>query len=97
MNVYEIDTLVTVTSAFTDSAGAPIDPDTVTLYVRAPGQPAQTINQGSLTRVSAGVFTYGINANAGGQWFYKFQGAGNVEVTTPDIQFIVQSSRLIAG
>lgn len=97
MNVYEIDTLVVVSSAFTDATGAPIDPDTVTLYVRAPGQAPQTIAEGGLTHVSAGVFTYGVDASAAGQWFYKFQGSGNIEVTTPDASFIVQSSRLIPG
>lgn len=100
MNVYEIDTLVVVSSAFTDATdatGAPIDPTTVALFYRAPGKPVTPVAMGSLTHVGTGVFSYGIDANAAGQWFYKFQGSGNIEVTTPDASFIVQSSRLIPG
>ena len=97
MNVYEIDTLVKVASAFTELGGAAVDPTIVTLYVRDPSGTESTIPMGSLGHDGVGVFSYGINANISGTWTYKFQGAGNVETTSPDTRFLVQSSRLIAG
>ncbi len=97
MNVYEIDTLVKVASAFAQLGGAAIDPTTVTLYIRDPSWAETTIPMGSLSHDGVGVFSYGVNANISGIWTYKFQGAGNVETTSPDTRFLVQSSRLIAG
>jgi hypothetical protein len=97
MNVYEIDTLVKVASAFTQLGGAAVDPTTVTLYVRDPTGAESTTPMGSLSHDGVGVFSCGINANISGVWTYKFQAAGNVETTSPDTRFLVQSSRLIAG
>lgn len=96
-NVYDIDTSVTVQSAFSQSTGSAIDPSTVTLYVRDPTGAVTTIAMGSLTHVGTGVWAYNINANVSGTWFYKFQGAGNVVVTSPDASFLIRSSKLISG
>jgi hypothetical protein len=97
MNVYEIDTLVKVASAFVQAGGGGVDPTTVTLYIRDPTGAETTVPMGALSHDAAGVYSYPINANVSGYWTYKFQGAGNVETTSPDTKFLVQSSRLIAG
>ncbi|HLY78211.1 MAG TPA: hypothetical protein VKQ70_02485 [Caulobacteraceae bacterium] len=97
MNVYEIDTLVKVASSFTEVTGSAVDPTTVTLYIRDPSGALATVPMGALSHDAVGVFSYPINASVSGVWTYKFQGAGNVETTSPDTTFLVQSSRLIAG
>lgn len=97
MNTYDIDTLVTVQSAFATADGGAIDPSTVTLYVRDPSGAEQTVAMGDLTHVGTGVFSYGLQAGLSGIWFYKWQGGGDVEVTSPDTAFFVRASKLIAG
>lgn len=97
MNTYDIETLVTVQSAFATGVGAAIDPSTVTLYIRDPSGAEQTVAMGDLTHVGTGVFSYSLQAGLSGTWSYKWQGSGNVEVTSPDTSFFVRASRLIAG
>lgn len=97
MNLYQIDTLVKVSSAFSQVGGAPIDPTTVTLYVVDPKGHKTTVPMASLSHDGPGAFSSLINASRSGIWTYKFQALGNVEVTSPDARFLVQSSRLIAG
>jgi hypothetical protein len=77
--------------------GATVDPITVTLYIGDPTGTVTTVAMGDLTHVSVGVWTYNINADISGDWTYKFQGTGNVEVTSPDIAFTVRASKVIAG
>jgi hypothetical protein len=97
MNYYDIDTLVQVASAFSQGGAGAIDPTTVTLFVRDPNGLETTVPMASLTHAGTGVFTYQVSPSISGTWTYKFQGAGNVQVTTPDVQFYVRPSRLIAG
>jgi len=97
-NTYEIDTLVQLTSNFTLGDGVtPIDPTTVTLYIKDPGDNETVVPGDLLTHVSTGVFGYDVNVNVSGWWTYKFQGAGNIEVTSPDTRFLVNASILIPG
>lgn len=98
MNTYDIDTDVLVSSAFTQADGVtPVDPTTVTLIYLDPNGKKTTVAMGDLTKLSTGVFTSTINANVSGVWLYKFQGTGNVEVTTPDTPFQVNPSQLLPG
>jgi hypothetical protein len=97
MNLYDIDTQVVVASAFVTLLGVAIDPTTVTLYILDPSGIETVIAMIALTHAGTGVYTYAINANKSGAWTYKFQGAGNLEVTSPDTQFWVNPSRVIVG
>lgn len=98
MNTYELDTLVQLASAFTAADGVtPIDPATVTLYIRDPTGAETTVAMGSLTHAGTGIWTYQQACSISGVWLYKFQGAGNVQVTSPDTPFFVEASRLIPG
>lgn len=87
MNTYDIDTLVTLTTTFTLSDGVtPVDPDTVTLYIR---DPDGLIIEPSATRISAGNYSADVLLSKAGAWIYKFRGTGTVEITSPDVNMLV--------
>ncbi len=97
MNFYEIDTLINLSVAFNSVSGDPIDPTDVTLLVQSPPDPADpgtlppkdtyTLAAGQVVRDGVGLYHYGLTPNQVGTWTYKWLGAGNIEVTTPDTQF----------
>jgi hypothetical protein len=95
MAAYEIDTLVRLSSIFTAVAGnTPSDPTNVKLYVMDPGSQV-TIYQFSATEItkdSTGNYHRDILANQVGNWKYKWQGTGTVQVTSPDGTFSVNAT-----
>jgi hypothetical protein len=100
MERYEIDTLVNLQATFTLADGVtPADPTTVTVYVRNPAGTLLTYTYaaGDVTRTSAGSYAYSLYCAASGKWSYKWQGAGAIEVTSPDTAFQVNRSTLIPG
>lgn len=100
MTTYQIDTLLQLTTTFTnDATGGTVDPTNVTLYLKKPGADVvtYTYSGGALQRLAPGVYAYDLTTDTSGRWYYKWQGAGSVDITTPDLVFDVQPSRLIAG
>lgn len=97
MNVYDLDTLIELTGTFTTSAGAPINPTTVTLRLRTPDGIVTTYTGAQLGNPAVGVFTLDFQATQSGPHIYKWQGAGNVEITNPDAYFSVNPSAVLAG
>ena len=94
---YDIDTQIQVSVSFANTfTGAPADPSTVTLYLTDPHGNAQTL-VGPIVRDGVGQYHYTFTPAVSGVWTYKWQGTGAVIITSPDTQFTVRSSALIAG
>lgn len=77
-NTYDKGDLVRVSAAFT-SAGAAIDPTTVTAKVRDPSGNVTTLvylTDGALVRDAAGAFHTDVNADEAGVWTYRFASTG---------------------
>ncbi len=98
MDTYQIDTLVTFSTVFTLEDGVtPIDPTTVTLYYVAPDGTQTEVTGGPINHPSTGNFNYDVSLTQSGIWIYKWQGSGNVEITSPDTYVAVQESVPIPG
>ena len=93
MSTYQFDTLVKLTTTFTEKDGVtPVDPTTVTLYIKTPDGTVTAYTGGEITRVSTGVYTYEITTSQVGRWIYKWQGTGACEITSPDVFLVVAGS-----
>jgi hypothetical protein len=99
VNTYNINTSITLKAAFTDGiTGLPVDPSAgVTCYVLDPNGQKTTysVAGGTVIRDGVGLYHLNINVSIPGHWWYKFEGDGTSEVTSPDTEFTVNSSRLI--
>ena len=100
--IYQIDTGIQFQAAFTLPGGVvPADPTDVSLFVQDPTGTVTTYTTAStptpVVKVSTGVYTFDLTPAASGAWVYKWQGAGVLNVTSPDTYFTVQPSVLIAG
>lgn len=99
-NRYQIDSTVTVAALFTAAAtGQPIDPSTIILYIMPPNGVIATKTYGvdPIVRDGIGSYHFDVDANASGNWLYKWQGEGAVVVTSPDTRFTIDPSELIPG
>ena len=66
-------------ATFTDKNGAPVDPGTVKVTVKRPSGAETTLTyltDQPVTKVSTGVYTYAINLDQSGIWYYRWQGLG---------------------
>lgn len=79
-DVYFGTTLVRLYGTFTNIGGTLTDAGSVTLFVAPPGLPgtAYTLNSGSVTRDSAGLYYHDYLAASGGYYGYHWQGSGTV-------------------
>ena len=101
MNVYDIDTLMQLSVAFTDVSGAPLDPTVVNLYLLDPNGNSTEVTGGSISRDGTGLYHYGLTPQAYvpsgetsiGVWSYKWQGTGDAEVTSRDTYFRVRQTQ----
>ena len=81
-NQYDLGDEVIVTGTFVDQDDddAPVDPDTVTLYVKDPAGTVTTHEYGGsgsdITRESEGIYTMPIDANQPGWWYYRWVATG---------------------
>jgi hypothetical protein len=80
MNRYYIETEARISTAFTDVAGAPVDPDTVILRLKAPKQSEVNVTP---VRDGVGLYHYDVDLNVGGIWTYQWQGEGAVTAASP--------------
>lgn len=99
MKFYELNTLVTLSAAFTRSSdGAVIDPGIVTLYVRQPdGVEVSYAYPGVVTKDSQGNYHYDIPVTMQGLWKYKWEGDYPVLVGSKDSEFTVNDSNLVGS
>jgi hypothetical protein len=100
MKTFQIQTTLQVTGFFTDSlTGQLADPSDVILYLEAPGQAAQqfTFSNNQIIRNGVGSYSYTFTPTASGVWLFKWQGIGAIVATSPDVQFDIAASQVIAG
>jgi len=71
--------LVRCTGTFTNGAGAGVDPTAVLFKVKMPGGTITTYTYGTgaeVVRDSTGVYHVDVDANAAGEWYYRFYSTG---------------------
>lgn len=99
MKVYQLNSKIQLGATFTKvSDGSLVDPTTIVLYIRFPDQTEQVygIAEG-IVRDSLGVYHFDLTVVRSGGYFYKWEGDGSVQVSSPDKFFQVASSLLIEG
>jgi hypothetical protein len=90
-----MDTLVRISGSFTVVAGgAAADPTAVSLFVKPPtgAVVTYTLSGSQVVKDSVGNYHYDLLANLIGNWTYKWQGAGAIQVTSPDASFQVNTT-----
>ena len=79
MPSYDKGDLVRCSASFTDSDGTALDPTTVTGKYKTPAGVTTTYvydTDAELVKDSTGNYHFDVNANAAGQWFYRFESTG---------------------
>ncbi len=90
-NLYDVDTRIRLTALFVNAlVGAPADPNTVIVFVKAPS--GKITNTTSVARDSEGAYHYDFIADEVGPWIYKFQGQGQIEVSSADAYLFVRAT-----
>lgn len=82
MNTYLQGNVVRLLASFTNSAGTPVDPSSLTLYhgvIRPQASAVQSLvyGQNSIVRASVGVFYSDVPVNSSGDWRYRWEGLGD--------------------
>lgn len=73
--MYDIGDKVRLKATFEqDDSG--VDPDTVTLKVKAPDGTITTVTDGSMTHTTTGVYSYDVDVDQVGMWHFKFTSTG---------------------
>ena len=99
-NRYELYTNVRLSIAFTSALTlSPTDPTDVELLMLDPSgiETKLTYLTGALSRLSVGSYYYDWTPAKSGCWWYKWQGLGAVQITSPDTPVTVHSSKLYPG
>lgn len=79
INVYDVGDLVTVSGAFTDVAGLPADPATVSLAFVDPSGNVTTylyLTDVQVVKDSTGNYHVDVNADEAGDWHYRWIATG---------------------
>jgi hypothetical protein len=81
MNLYDVGDVVRMRATFTNSAGTPVDPSSLTLQYRQHlsdplSYSTVVYGVGSITRVSTGSYFSDVAVNSGGEWRYRWNGTG---------------------
>jgi hypothetical protein len=80
-NVYDVGDRVRLSCQFRALNGAPADPSTVTVKHRAGAGPVTPLvygTDGEVVRTGPGAYYVDIDVDAPGDWFYRFEGTGDV-------------------
>ncbi len=94
---FPIQTTLLLQGTFVVTAtGALGDPTFINLLLTPPNQSQQVLTDGSITRVSVGVYTYTFTPNVSGLWVGTWQGTG-VITATRDFSFSILTSQNIPG
>jgi len=92
--VYQKGDLRRIGGTFTNAAGTPTDPTTITFKYTRPSGTTVTLVYGTdaaLMRTSAGVYYVDLDITEAGKWYYRFAGTGTVQ-EAEDGQFNVEPS-----
>ena len=95
-NAYDIGDLVSITGAFTNSAGAAVDPTTVALTVRDPSgtESTYTYALGTVSRSALGNYFKQITPDASGTWYYRWVSTGTGQGAEEGM-FYVRTSEIV--
>lgn len=98
MNVYQVHTIVQMNVTFYNTLlNQPADPTTVALFIEDPSGNVTQVAANLIVRTGVGAYYSNFLPTAPGEWTYKWQGTGNVVATSPDVEFLVAGSELIAA
>lgn len=78
MTTYDVGDMVTITAEFTDLAGVPADPGTVTLQIREPDGTVTAYAEVDMAHPAPGTWSMEVPLDAGGWWHYRFAGVGGL-------------------
>lgn len=96
INVYDKGDIARVTGTFTNSAGAAIDPTTVTFKYRVPAGTITTLVYGTdpgLIKSAVGVYYVDISASTSGKYICRFESTGTGQAAE-ETEFLVEGSQL---
>lgn len=92
-NKYDKGDVVRATGSFT-GGGAAIDPDSVSFRVKAPDGTVTVyvyLTDAELVKEATGVYHVDVDANANGEWFYRWESSGLGQAAAEG-RFIVKAS-----
>ena len=99
MNSYPVGNLVRVSVAFTDSAGAAVDPTVVKVQVRNPAGTIVVATFGpdaAVVKASAGHYYLDVDASSPGEWMYRWYATGSGQAAAEGV-FTVEASVFTEG
>lgn len=91
---FDIGDEVRLTAAFTDEAGAPDDPDAVTLRVRHPSGVTDVYSGAQLTNSQVGTWTHLVALDEAGRWYWRAEGSANPRAAG-ERAFTVRASQIV--
>ena len=96
ITVYQIDTMIQINASFYNvAANQLVDPTNLALFLLDPNNNETTVNPALIVRTGIGEYYYNFLPPSAGLWAYKWQGTGDITVTSRDMRFFVQGSELI--
>lgn len=98
ISLYDIGDVARVTATFTDDAGTPADPSSVTATVRAPDATTTnyTVTAGQIVKDSTGNYHLDIPCTLAGDYYYVFKGVGTI-AAAEEGTFTVRSPETTGG
>jgi hypothetical protein len=94
MNSYAIGSLVRLSAEFHSSASVDVDPTVVKIQVRTPSGTITTYTYGTdaaVVRASTGHYYLDVDANAAGEWLYRWYSTGTGQAAKEE-GFTVEAS-----
>lgn len=95
MNSYDVGDLVRILSAFRNSGGAAIDPDTVFFAFTDPAGTKVTYEYGAdgeLVRSGMGIYYVDVDAHLHGRWHYRVFSAGAGQAAHEGIFYVKRTA-----
>lgn len=83
-NAYDVGDSIRLSVAFTNSAGAAVDPGAVSLKVKAPGGTVTTYTYAgaTVTKDSTGNYHVDLDLPTAGEWLYRWAGTSSNKAAT---------------
>jgi hypothetical protein len=88
VNTYDVGETVILTATFRNEDGDLATPTTTTLYIERPDGTTDTVNDASLTDVSAGVLEYADTCEARGNTWYRFVGVTSSRTVVEEGRYV---------
>lgn len=92
--IFDIGDEIRLTAAFTDEAGAPDDPDAVTLRVRHPSGVTDVYSGAQLANSQVGTWTRLVALDEAGRWYWRAEGSANPRAAG-ERAFTVRGSQIV--